>query len=259
MPEQRDRAETFHRLHVPGDPVVIFTDWDAGSAQADATAGARAIGTGSWSVAAAHGYADGEKLARSLAIANLERIVAAVDLPVTIDLEAGYGTGTDDVADSVAFAIRAGAVGINLEDGLADEHGIRATSDMVERIRAARAAADRASLPLFINARTDFFLQADPSRHDASLVAAARERAAAYASAGASGLFVPCVFKAAHIREICAATALPVNVMMMPSLPPRAELAKLGVARISHGPGPYRAAMEFVEQAARQALGDPSS
>jgi 2-methylisocitrate lyase-like PEP mutase family enzyme len=254
MTDQVARAEAFRRLHVPGDPVVIFNAWDAGSAQAIAKAGARAIGTGSWSVAAAHGYADGEKMPLALAIANLERIVAAVDLPVTIDLEGGYGPRADDVASSVTLAIRAGAVGINLEDGYADEHGIRDIGDMVERIRAARAAADRSGVPLFINARTDFFLQTDPARHDASLVAAAKERAAAYAAAGANGLFVPCIHKAEHIREVCAATTLPVNVMMMPTLPSRAELARLGVARISHGPGPYRAAMQFLEQAARDAI-----
>ena len=254
MSHQATRAEAFRRLHVPGDPLVIFNAWDAGSARAIAKAGARAIGTGSWSVAAAHGYADGEKMPLALAIANLERIVAAVNLPVTIDLEAGYGPTPDDVADSVTQAIRAGAVGINLEDGLADEHGIRDVDDMVARIRAARAASDRANVPLFINARTDFFLQVDPSHHDAGLLASARERAAAYAAAGASGLFVPCIAQADHIRQICAATTLPVNVMMMPSLPPVDELARLGVARISHGPGPYRAAMEFVEQAARQAF-----
>ena len=254
MSSQADRADAFRRLHVPGSPLVIFNAWDAGSAQAIAKAGAQAIGTGSWSVAAAHGYEDGEKLSLALAIANLERIVAAVDLPVTIDLEAGYGQTPEDVAHSVTLAIRAGAVGINLEDGLADEHGIRDIDDMVARIRAARAAADRAAVSLYINARTDFFLQADPSGHDATLVAAATERAAAYAEAGASGLFVPCIVQAAHIRDVCAATGLPVNVMMMPSLPPRAELARLGVARISHGPGPYRAAMAFVEEAARAAL-----
>jgi 2-methylisocitrate lyase-like PEP mutase family enzyme len=255
--DQAERAEAFRRLHVPGDPLVIFNVWDAGSAQAVARAGARAIGTGSWSVAAAHGYADGERMPLPLAIANLERIVAAVDLPVTIDFEGGYGTRPDDVAGSVARAIRAGAVGINLEDGFADEHGIRDIDDMVERIRAARAAADRTSVPLFINARTDFFLQADPSRHDDTLVAAAKERALAYAGAGASGLFVPCIFKPDHIRAICAATELPVNVMMMPTLPSHAELARLGVARISHGPGPYRAAMQFLEQSARRALDTP--
>ena len=256
MTEQNQvaRADAFRRLHVPGDPLVIFNAWDAGSARAVAAAGAKAIGTGSWSVAAAHGFPDGEQLSLELAIANLERIVRAVELPVSIDLEAGYGPRPEDVSRSVTLAIRAGAIGINLEDGLDDEKGIRGVADQVARIRAARAAADSLSVPLYINARTDYFLQAESARHDATLVAAAKERAAVYAAAGASGLFVPGIVKPDQIRDICSSTALPVNVMFMPSLPPRAELARLGVARISHGPGPYRAAMKFVEQAARQAL-----
>jgi 2-methylisocitrate lyase-like PEP mutase family enzyme len=254
MTNQAARAEDFRRLHVPGNPVVIFNAWDAGSARAIAAGGARAIGTGSWSVAGAHGYADGERMPLELAIANLERIVAAVDLPVSIDLEAGYGPRPQDVEHSVTLAIRAGAIGINLEDGTNDDSTIRDLDGQVERIRAARAAAERLSVPLFINARTDYFLQADPSRHDAALVAATIERAAAYAAAGASGLFVPCIVQPGHIREVCASTDLPVNVMMVPSLPSRAELARLGVARISHGPGPFRAAMKFIEQQAREAI-----
>jgi 2-methylisocitrate lyase-like PEP mutase family enzyme len=254
MPDQSSRAEAFRQLHVRGNPVVIFNAWDAGSARAIAAAGARAIATGSWSVAAAHGYPDGEKLPLELAIANLERIVAAVDLPVSIDLEAGYGDHPDDVDRSVTLAVRAGAIGINFEDGLRSGQGIYGIDEQVERIRAARAAADRLSVPLFINARTDFFLQAEPARHDATLVRNVKERAVAYATAGASGLFVPGIFQPEQIREVCDATALPVNVMVVPTLPPRSELAKLGVARISHGPGPYRAAMKFLEQAAREAI-----
>jgi 2-methylisocitrate lyase-like PEP mutase family enzyme len=257
MRDQASYAELFRRLHVGGDPVVIFNAWDAGSARAIAAAGARAIGTGSWSVAAANGYPDGEKLPLELAIANLERIVRAVELPVSIDLEAGYGARPEDVARSVTLAIRAGAIGINLEDGIDDERGIRDVDEQVARIRAARTAADKLSVPLFINARTDFFLQAEAVRHDATLVQAAKQRATAYAGAGASGLFVPGIFKPDQIREVCASTSLPVNVMMMASLPPRSELAQLGVARISHGPGPYRAAMKFIEQAARDAIAGP--
>lgn len=254
MTSQSSRAHEFHRLHVPGDPLVIFNVWDAGSARAVAAAGARAIGTGSWSVAAAHGFPDGEKLPLDLAIANLERIVQAVDLPVSIDLEAGYGTQPEDVDRSVTRAIRAGAVGINLEDGTADETAMFGIDEQVARIRAARAAADRLAVRLFINARTDFFLQAEPQAHDAALVLAVKQRAAAYADAGASGFFVPGIVDPEQIRDVCATSTLPVNVMMMASLPPRAELARLGVARISHGPGPYRAAMRFIEQAAREAM-----
>jgi methylisocitrate lyase len=256
MHSQVMKANAFRRLHVPGEPVVIFNAWDAGSAQAVAAAGARAIGTGSWSVAAAHGFADGEQLPLSLAIANVERIVVSVgDLPVTLDLESGYGPRPEDVARSVARAVGAGVVGINLEDGFPDESGMHPVDVQVERIRAARAAADTIGVPLYINARTDYFLQSAPERHDAAMVQAALERASAYAEAGASGLFVPGIFEAGHIAAVCAGTQLPVNVMMMPTVPARTELARLGVARISHGPGPYRAAMAFVEQAAREALG----
>ena len=254
MKDQASRADEFRRLHVPGNPAIIFNAWDAGSACAIAEAGASAIGTGSWSVAAAHGFPDGEKMPLELAIANLERIVRAVDLPVSIDLEAGYGPRPEDVAHSVTLSIRAGAIGINLEDGLADEHGIRDIANQVARIRAARTAAEQLSVPLFINARTDFFLQADPARRDDSLVVAVKERAAAYEAAGASGLFVPGIVDAGQIREVCASTPLPVNVMMLPSLARRSELARLGVARISYGPGPYRAAMSFVERTAREAF-----
>jgi methylisocitrate lyase len=206
-------------------------------------------------VAAAHGYPDGEQMPLSLAIANIERIVRAVeDLPVTMDLESGYGPRPQDVAHSVSLAIGAGAVGINLEDGFPDENGMHSVEVQVTRIRAARAAAEALGMPLYINARTDYFLQSAPERHDAAMVKAALERAAAYEQAGASGLFVPCIFGAEHIRAVCAGTSLPVNVMMMPTLPSRAELAGLGVARISHGPGPYGAAMDFIERAAREAL-----
>jgi 2-methylisocitrate lyase-like PEP mutase family enzyme len=254
MGDQRSRAEEFRRLHVAGDPVVLFNAWDAGSARAIAAGGVRAIATGSWSVAAAHGYPDGEALPLDLAIANLERIVRAVELPVTIDLESGYGKRPAAVSESTTRAIKAGAVGCNLEDSIAGGDSLYTSQDQAARIRAARAAADRMSVPFFINARTDVFLHAEASRHDAALVDAALERAAAYAAAGASGLFVPGLTDAELIGRLCTASPLPVNVMVLPALPARGVLAKLGVARISHGPGPYRAAMRFLEDAARQAL-----
>lgn len=254
MINQKARAEAFKSLHKPGDPLVLFNAWDAGSAKAVAAAGAKAIATGSWSVAAAHGYPDGEGLPLELAIANLARIVAAVDLPVTIDLEAGYGAGPDAVGESVTRAIQAGAIGFNLEDQVIDGDGLYSIDDQAARIRAARAAADRLSIPAFINARTDVFLKADAPKHDAVLLDAALLRAAAYADAGASGLFVPGLVDAGLIGKLCTTSPLPVNVMVLPALPPRVQLAKLGVARISHGPGPYRLAMQFLEKAAREAL-----
>jgi 2-methylisocitrate lyase-like PEP mutase family enzyme len=254
MNDQRSRAEAFRRLHVSGEPLVLFNAWDPGSARAIAAAGARAIATGSWSVAAAHGYADGEALPLELAVANLERIVRAVDLPVTIDLESGYGPRPAAVADTLTRALRAGAVGCNLEDGAIGSDMLYTVDEQSARLRAARAAADRLSVAAFINARTDVFLKVAASRHDGALLDAALERAAAYAAAGASGLFVPGLVDPDLIGRLCTASPLPVNVMMLPALPPRGVLARLGVARISHGPGPYRAAMRFLEQAAREAF-----
>ncbi|MFL5183823.1 MAG: isocitrate lyase/phosphoenolpyruvate mutase family protein, partial [Microvirga sp.] len=116
MSDQMTKAQTFKALHVPGDPIILFNAWDAGSAKAVAASGAKAIATGSWSVAAAHGFEDGEHMPLDIALANLERIVAATDLPVTIDLESGYGTTAEEVGATVARALQAGAIGCNLED-----------------------------------------------------------------------------------------------------------------------------------------------
>jgi len=255
MSNQVEKAKTFQQLHRPGDPVVLFNIWDAGSAQAVAQAGAKALATGSWSVAAAHGLADGEKLSLELALANLRRIVAAVKLPVTIDLESGYGRAAEAVAGAVGQAMAAGAIGFNFEDRIIGEDGLYSIEEQSARIRAARKACDQAGIPAFLNARTDVFLKLEAAKHSQEQVASALQRAAAYAEAGASGLFVPGLVDAALIGKVCQGCKLPVNVMVLPALPPAAQLAQLGVARISHGPGPYRRAMQFLEDAAREALG----
>ena len=252
-PDQTERAKTFHSLHVPGDPLVLFNVWDAGTARVTAQAGAKAIATGSWSVAEAHGYGDGEKLPLELALTNLERIVAAVKLPVSIDLEAGYGRAGTAVAETIAKAIAKGAIGCNLEDRIIGEEGLYSAADQSSRIRAAREAAERAGIPFFINARTDLFLKAPSTKHDGPLVDAALQRAQAYAEAGASGLFVPGLVDEALIGNLCKACPLPVNILVLPAAPPANRLAALGVARISHGPGPYRLAMRALEEAARDA------
>src|SRR3546814_8849904 len=126
MTSQKDKARQFATLHKPGEPLIRFNAWDPGGAMVWEEAGARAIATGSWSVAAAFGFEDGEKLPRELALANLERIVSAVSLPVTVDLEGGYGRAPAEVAETASRAIGAGAIGCNLEDqvvgGRSEEH-----------------------------------------------------------------------------------------------------------------------------------------
>lgn len=244
-------ARTFAALHKPGEPLILFNAWDPGSAKAVAAAGAPAIATGSWSVAAAFGFEDGEKLPLDLALDNLRRIVAAVDLPVTVDLEGGYGATPEAVATTARAAADAGAVGCNIEDQIVGGDGLYEIDQHAARLAALRAAVGDA---FFINARTDLFLQAKPEAH-AGLIDAALERARAYADAGASGLFVPGLADAALIAKVSAASPLPVNIMASPATPPADRLAGLGVARISHGPGAYRLAMQALSDAAKTVYG----
>ncbi|MCW5724110.1 MAG: isocitrate lyase/phosphoenolpyruvate mutase family protein [Maricaulaceae bacterium] len=256
MTEQAARARAFAALHVKGDPLILFNAWDAGSARVIAAAGAKAIATGSWSVAAAHGHDDGEALPLDLALANLARIAATVDLPVTLDFETGYGASPEAVGESAGRAIEAGAIGFNIEDRMIAGEGLRSIQDQAARLAAVRVAADRAGVPAFINARTDLFLKAPAERHDAALADAALERAQAYAVAGANGLFVPGLTGEGLIARICETSPLPVNVMMKPGAPSARRLSELGVARISYGPGPWRVAMTALKEAAAAAHGE---
>src|SRR5215471_17453268 len=164
------KAEQFRALHIAGKPLVLFNVWDAGSAKAVAAAGATAIATGSWSVANAHGFADGERIPRALAIENLRRIAAAADLPVTVDLESGYGDTPEAVGETIRLAIDAGAIGCNLEDSFPANGKLRETVDQADRIRCARQTADAANIPFFINTRTDIFFQRPPEQHNETMV-----------------------------------------------------------------------------------------
>jgi len=253
MTDQTSKAEQFHALHSAGNPLILFNIWDAGSAKAVAAAGARALATGSWSVANAQGFADGEHLPLAAAIDNLRRIVKVTDLPVTVDLESGYGDTPAKVGETIGMAIEAGAIGCNLEDSFPADGTLRPAADQVERIRAARRAADAAHVPFFINARTDIFFQHPPEAHDDAMIDAAIARGQAYAQAGASGLFAPGLDKIALIERLVKASSLPLNIMVGKTTPSRDELAHAGVARLSHGPGPYLLAMKALEDAARGA------
>lgn len=236
-------------LHVSGKPLILFNVWDAGSARAVASAGAHALATGSWSVAAAHGLADGEKLALDLAIANLERIVAVTGLPVSIDIESGYG----DPARTIARTIEAGAVGCNIEDSFPQDGMLREISERVARIREARRAAEAAGVPYFINARTDVFFQKGAEESE-TFIQAAIERAHAYADAGADGIFVPGLTNIERIAELAAASPLPVNVMLDQNSPGPDAFAQAGASRVSYGPAPYLLAMKALEDKAALAL-----
>jgi 2-methylisocitrate lyase-like PEP mutase family enzyme len=247
----REKAARFAELHRPGDPVILFNAWDAGSAKAVAEAGAKAIATGSASVAGAHGYADAESLPLDLALANAERVVAAVDLPVTIDFEGAYAVAPEDAAANVSKLAATGAIGCNFDDQVIGGAGLHPTDLQAARIRAIRAAVGP---DFFINARTDIFIQAKPDTHDAAMVEAALARAQAYAKAGASGIFVPVLADLALLERFCAASPLPVNFMAWPGAPSAAQVAAAGVARISHGPFPWKLAMKALKDAAAAAM-----
>ena len=253
MADQTRKAEQFRALHIPGKPFVLFNIWDAGGANAVAAGGAKAIATSSWSVAHANGFSDGEQIPLILAIENLRRIVQATDLPVTIDLESGYGDSPEAVGETIGLAINTGGAGCNLEDSFPANGKLRKTIDQVDRIRRTRQTADAAGIPFFINARTDVFFQRPPAEHNDAMVTEAIERARAYAEAGADGIFAPGLVDLTLISRLARASPLPLNIMVGDGTSPLRVLAEHGVARVSYGPGPYLLAMKSLEERARAA------
>ncbi len=258
MTTQKEKAERFRELHLKGNPLILFNIWDAGSAKAIEEVGAKAIATGSWSVAAANGFGDGEKLPFALALANLERIAGSVDAPVTFDLEGGYATNNAKLKENIKKLIAAGAVGINFEDQIIGGAGLYTVEEQAARIAAIREAAEQSAIPLFINARTDVFLKTYPARHDKVQLDEAIRRASAYAQAGASGFFAPGLRDTEFIRKLSELSSLPLNIMVLSDAPPPRELARLGVARISYGPEPYRRMTQTLKESAQKAFSELS-
>lgn len=244
-----DKARTFAALHVPGDPLILFNIWDAGSAQAVERAGAKAIASGSASVAGAYGAEDGEDVPLEEALANAGRIVASVGVPVTIDFEGGYAVGAEQAAANVARLATTGAVGCNFEDQVIGGEGVHPLDLQCRRIEAIRRAVGD---DFFINARTDLFLKA--KEHDDGLVGQVVERGKAFADAGASGFFVPRLADPRHAEWVVREVPLPLNLIAFPGAPPKSKWAAAGVARISHGPFPHRALMAQLTEAARAAI-----
>jgi 2-methylisocitrate lyase-like PEP mutase family enzyme len=231
---QRDQAKLFHSLHTNDPVLVLANSWDVASARIVEAAGASAIATTSAGVAWSLGCPDGDELDRDRAIELVGHIVAAVSLPVTADIESGYATHAEGVGDTVRGFLAAGAVGINLEDARYDGRApLRDAADQAERIAAARAAADEARVPLYINARTDTYLRSvgDPDKRLGETL----ERAATYLAAGASGIFVPGVADPATIAALAEGISAPLNILVGPGSPTTGELGELGVARASAG------------------------
>jgi 2-methylisocitrate lyase-like PEP mutase family enzyme len=263
-----DRARLLRELHDGPDVLVLPNAWDAGSAVLLAgLPGVRAIGTTSAGLAAAQGLPDGERLPLDQLLAVVGQLTRSVDVPVTVDLESGYGRTAEDVVDSVISLIELGAAGVNVEDGLPAGPGLAPVAAHAERVAAARAAGAETGVPLVVNARTDVFWRSTGEPGDRFDEAV--RRLLAYRDAGADCLFLP-GFPAAdtppeqlrtRIRELTAALdGAPVNVLAAPHLPPAAELRTLGVRRLSVGSALYRLAMSAALTAGTALLdtGDPA-
>ncbi|MEU6422513.1 isocitrate lyase/PEP mutase family protein [Streptomyces spiralis] len=239
-----DKALLFRSLHTPARPLALANAWDVASARVIEAAGAPAIATTSAGIAWSLGRPDGETVPPDQVVDLIARIVAAVGIPVTADIEGGYGQDAAGVAETVARVLEAGAVGVNIEDGT------RPPAELGVRLTAARAAAERAGALLFLNARIDTYLfgLGDP----ATRLKDTLERAHGYMDAGADGIFVPGVTDPATIAELAEGISVPLNVMAGPGAPAVAELGALGVARVSLGSGVAQTAYTATRRAAQQ-------
>ncbi len=245
---QIDKAQAFRKMHDRSAILLLPNAWDAGSARLFAHRGFAAIATTSAGVAWSLGYADGEQAPLAEVLAVIARITRVVGLPVTADIETGYGETPEAVAATVRAVIAAGAVGINLEDGRPGHGPLRPVGEAAARIHAARGAADAAGVPIMINARVDNWMQhaADPTEPLADAV----QRAQAYLAAGADGIYPIGLGDRATLAALVQVIDAPINVAAGPGMPDLAELARLGVVRVSTATRFATLAMAAVDRAA---------
>ncbi|WP_281559349.1 isocitrate lyase/phosphoenolpyruvate mutase family protein [Thalassomonas sp. RHCl1] len=239
----------FNALHQQQQVLCIGNAWDLLSALVLEQAGFKAIGTTSWGVANALGYQDGEKISFEQVLTLAKNIIANVSVPVTVDIEAGFATEASAIADNVLQLAELGAAGINIEDSLKHEAGLRAQPEHCRVLETIRLTLDsKGYQDFFINARTDTYLQLEQP------LEATISRGQAYIDSGASGLFVPGLSQADEIRAVVAAIKAPVNVMSLPNLTDVAALQQLGVKRFSIGNALSDATVAFIESQAHQVL-----
>jgi len=244
-----EKAEQLRKLHVNGPMLVLPNAWDAGSARIFVEAGFPALATTSAGIAFSLGYPDGERISRDEMLAAVARITRRIAVPITADLEAGYGREPTAVAETVRRAIDAGAVGMNLEDRIEEKHLIDFRL-AVERVRAARKAAEATGVGLVLNARTDAF-EAPELPRDKRLAEATR-RGNAFRDAGADSVFVPFVGDRGTIEQLVRQIRAPVNILGTPNGPTLKELAALGVRRVTFGSAPMRATLGLLRRMARE-------
>jgi len=227
-----DHFSLFKQLHHGSTPLLLANVWDPASAALVQSAGAPALATSSAAVAWALGYADGGHLPHAETMAAIKRIVRVIKVPLTVDMEDGYSDAPEAVADLVVQAVDCGVCGINIEDSGKQPDALARKIEAIKRRPQGRA--------VFINARTDVYLRG-LAQGDAA-VAMSLERLRRYADAGADGAFVPGLADASATAQIAEGVALPLNLMLIPGMPPIAELHAAGARRFSAGPGLFRAA-----------------
>ncbi|MCM2580591.1 isocitrate lyase/PEP mutase family protein [Streptomyces meridianus] len=251
MTAQNDMAKLFRSLHSQAAPLALANVWDPVSARLVEDSGAQAVATTSAGVAWGLGAADGNRVDREEAIAMVGRIAAAVAVPVSADIESGFGRDAAEVADTVTRVIAAGVVGVNIEDAHTEPSSpLRPAAEQADRIAAARTAADATGVPLYVNARIDTYLLG--AGEETARLRETLDRARAYLDAGADGVFVPGVADLAVIAALTDDIDAPVNILAGPGSPSVAELAEAGVARVSLGSGVAEAAYAVVRRAARE-------
>lgn len=231
--------ETFKKLHQGSEPFIIGNVWDAHSAQLAEKAGYKALGSSSHAIANLLGYADGQNISIDEILFMVDHIVKAVDIPVSVDFEAGYSSDPEEVADAVQKLAKIGVVGINLEDGVVKDgkRQLEGAPILEAKIKAIRAKTD-----IFINARTDTYVTKHEDAKNESV-----KRVKLYTEAGADGIFIPLIAKEEDIAAIVSVTDLPLNVFAIPTIPTFDTLAKLGVKRISYGAKVYEKVIESAE------------
>ncbi len=252
---QKTKAISFRQLHTGSQPLVLPNAWDAASASVFCKAGFPAVATTSSGVAAAYGYADGQYIPTPLLLTTIEHIARIVNCPVTADIESGFGNTTDEVLQTIRAVITAGAVGINIEDSTKhNPNTLVEIPQQVALLKAIRALATSLDIPLVINARTDVFLLSidDPTTTTTSRIEQAVQRLNAYREAGADCLFPIGVGDPDIIAQLVQAVHGPINILAGPKTPVLPLLAQLGVARVSFGSGPMRAALGRLQRIAHE-------
>lgn len=224
--------EKFKQLHHNPEPFVLGNIWDVNSAKVFEASGYKAIGVSSHAISNAWAYNDGENLPFEVLLQVAKRVVEAMNVPFTVDMEGGYSSSLTGILDNINKLHDAGVVGINLEDTVpGDNRRFQPADGFQKTLSAIAEHISRNNLQLFLNVRTDGFLLGLPNALDETLT-----RIKAYQNTGTDGIFVPCITAASDIRTVVSESKLPINVMCMPQLPGFDELQTLGVKRISMGP-----------------------